>query len=472
MKIKTNNNAQGSVLLVTMLTAFIVGLALASYLTLVSVQNQSTLRSLSWNSSVPAMEAGIEEALTALQYYGTTNLVAGGWSMNSSDGFYHKAGQLQKGNVNDGYSYDVGIKPPPIGGKDQPTIESFGYAPAPANLVTSYKGPYGMILGGLVPSYAPDAPTSKRKVRVIAVRQTPFEFAMLAKGQIDLNGNNIATDSFDSTDPNYSTNGRYDASKSKDKGDVATNSGLVNSINAGNADIKGHVSTGPNGSVDIGPNGSIGDKAWVDSGKKGAETGWVSDDTNVDIPDVKPPFTSGYTTPGSGKYPLVTGPTYDYVFYNSGLYRLGSFSGKVMVGTNVTVTLLVDSSFSFTGQDQITISPGGTLVVYVAAPSASIGGNGVVNQNGDAMAFQYYGLPSNTSLSFNGNAAFTGVIYSPNADFTLGGGGNNTYDFVGASVTKSVKMNGHFHFHYDESIVNRTKIGGYVVYSWNEIKPG
>ena len=94
-----------------------------------------------------------------------------------------------------------------------------------------------------------------------------------------------------------------------------------------------------------------------------------------------------------------------------------------------------------------------------------------VNQNGDAMAFQYYGLPSNTSLSLNGNAAFTGVIYAPNADFTLGGGGNSTYDFVGASVTKSVRMNGHFHFHYDESIANRSKIGGYVVYSWNEIRP-
>src|SRR3989442_9416596 len=239
MKIKINKHPQGSILLVPMLTAFIVGMALASYLTLVSVQNQSTLRSLSWNSSVPAMEAGVEEALTALQYYGTTNLVAGGWSMNSSDGFYHKTGRLPIGNSYDGYSYDAGIKPPLLGGKDQPTVECLGYAPLLANLVTSYKSdlwnyqrPYGMILGGLVPSYTPDVSTAKRKVRVVAVRQTPFEFAMLAKGQINLNGNNIATDSFDSTNPSYSTNGRYDASKSKDKDDLATNDRIVNSINA------------------------------------------------------------------------------------------------------------------------------------------------------------------------------------------------------------------------------------------------
>src|SRR2546430_3372625 len=99
MKIKINKQPQGGVLPATLLTAFIVGLVLSSYLTLVSVQNQSTLRSLSWNSSVPAMEAGVEEALAALQYYGTTNLVAGGWSMKSSDGFFYKSGRVAIGNL-------------------------------------------------------------------------------------------------------------------------------------------------------------------------------------------------------------------------------------------------------------------------------------------------------------------------------------------------------------------------------------
>src|SRR2546421_4855325 len=114
MKIKINKQPQGSILLVTMLTAFIVGMALASYLTLVSVQNQSTLRSLSWNSSVPAMEAGGEQGLTALQYFGTTNLLAGGWSLNSSDGFYHKNGALPMRKSSDGRLLYPGIKPPPI----------------------------------------------------------------------------------------------------------------------------------------------------------------------------------------------------------------------------------------------------------------------------------------------------------------------------------------------------------------------
>ncbi|HYT61991.1 MAG TPA: hypothetical protein VEL06_17555, partial [Haliangiales bacterium] len=96
MKIRTNNQPNGSVILITLLTGFVVGLTLASYLTMVSVQNQSTMRSLAWNSSVPTTEAGVEEALTALYYYGTTNLVTGGW-VNNVDGFWHKTGDLGSG---------------------------------------------------------------------------------------------------------------------------------------------------------------------------------------------------------------------------------------------------------------------------------------------------------------------------------------------------------------------------------------
>ena len=87
------------------------------------------------------------------------------------------------------------------------------------------------------------------------------------------------------------------------------------------------------------------------------------------------------------------------------------------------------------------------------------------------MKFAFYGTDSCTSLSYSGNAAFTGVIYAPNADFSLGGGGNNTYDFVGASITKTVTMNGHFNFHYDESLDERDPGRGFIPISWNEVPP-
>jgi hypothetical protein len=107
--------------------------------------------------------------------------------------------------------------------------------------------------------------------------------------------------------------------------------------------------------------------------------------------------------------------------------------------------------------------------LYVAGASTSLGGSGVVNGTGSATNFSYYGLPSNTSVSFSGNAAFVGTIYAPNAALQLGGGGSNTFDFVGASVSNTVQMNGHFNFHYDELLGRQNNGASYYITSWNEI---
>jgi hypothetical protein len=214
--------------------------------------------------------------------------------------------------------------------------------------------------------------------------------------------------------------------------------------------------------VAIGSNGSVGSKAWVESGKTGIEPGYTSDDMNIEFPDVPVPFTAGYTTPIGG---LVNGVLYDYVL-TSGNYKLSSLSGKVLVTGQAN--LLVTDSVSFSGNDKIQIAPGATLKLFVSAPSASIGGNGVINDGGNAINFQYYGLPSNKSLTYTGNGTFTGVVYAPEAVFNLGGGGNNTYDFVGGSVTASANINGHYNFHYDECL-KQGPAREYVITAWNEI---
>jgi hypothetical protein len=106
--------------------------------------------------------------------------------------------------------------------------------------------------------------------------------------------------------------------------------------------------------------------------------------------------------------------------------------------------------------------------MYVAGANTSMGGQGVVNGNSTASSFGYWGLPSNTSISMSGNAAFTGTIYAPQALLTLGGGGSTIYDFVGAVITGSVRLNGHYHFHYDEALKEFGPKGGYTVVSWEE----
>ena len=101
-------------------------------------------------------------------------------------------------------------------------------------------------------------------------------------------------------------------------------------------------------------------------------------------------------------------------------------------------------------------------------PSFTLSGNSVVD-GGVAANLAYYGTTNNTQISFTGNAAFTGTIYAPEADIKLGGGGNNTYDVVGAIIGNTITMNGHFNFHYDESLINSGPSRGFVASSWTEL---
>ena len=424
---------RGSALIVTSVIAALIGISLQSYLSFVAAQNRSVVRSLAWTSAIPILEAGIEEALVHVNNnLSSTNWAVDGWVQSGVT--FTKRRQLSEGY----YSVIISNQMPP-------TIFASGFAPLP--LATS--------------EYV------SRSAVVTTMKDGMFMKAMVAKGTINMNGNNIRTDSFDSGNPLYSTNGQYTASKAKDNGDVATNSGLANSLNVGNANVFGRVATGPGGSISIGANGSVGSKAWQAAGNTGIQTGWSANDMNVSFPDISAPFSGGYSTPTRGE---VDDVDYTYVL-SSGNYQLASLrltgSDKVLVRGNAV--LYVTGNLDMAGQSQIIVRTNSTLKLYVGGASASIGGNGVANQAGNASAFSYWGLPSNTSLSMSGTAGFVGSVYAPSASFTLGGGGRDTFDFIGASVTGTVTFNGHYSFHYDEMLGRTGASRGYVVTSWNEI---
>src|SRR5712671_5027531 len=132
MKTKTNSQPQGSVLVMTLLTAAVITISLASYLSFVSNQNLSVARSLAWNDALPVSEAGLEEALAQIHYNGYTNLSANGWTLGT-DGLYHKTRSVTA----DGYC-DVAIKP-----VNPPIIYSTGSVPAPLTPSSQL----GLILG-------------------------------------------------------------------------------------------------------------------------------------------------------------------------------------------------------------------------------------------------------------------------------------------------------------------------------------
>jgi hypothetical protein len=165
-----------------------------------------------------------------------------------------------------------------------------------------------------------------------------------------------------------------------------------------------------------------------------------------------------------------TSQDYTYVL-RSDQYQVTdlSMSGNdslLVLGTNVT--LYITRDFSMTGNSQVIIAPGASLKVFVGG-DVNLAGNGIFNYTLDASHFSLYGLPTNHNIAISGNAAFTGVVYAPQADLVMNGSGNTIYDVVGAIVANTATLHGHFQFHYDEAL-GRAKIQSkYNVASWHEI---
>lgn len=108
------------------------------------------------------------------------------------------------------------------------------------------------------------------------------------------------------------------------------------------------------------------------------------------------------------------------------------------------VNVVIDGSFE---PADIVINGGGTVSLYVNG-EFNLQGNDAINEGGDPSQLFVY-LHSSVSSSQQGTPSFTGVIYAPNTDLTLGG----TTDFEGALIAGSLHINGNAGtFTYDPSL--------------------
>jgi hypothetical protein len=452
--------SRGSVLVVTLAVSAIIGISLASYLTLVSSQYRSTVRSQIWNASIPLVEAGIEEALAHLNQNcvpnhlnnHTVNFHADGWTGVSG-------GVRMRRNLPGGY-YEVTIR---TNSSTPPQVLSVGYAST-----------MGLTAGtgtGFTPFFASatvEAPPQfvSRAVLCTTRTQPLFDKALLTDGPINLSGNNVLIDSFDSASSHFER-GRYDKLKAQDKGDVATNSRILDDLNVWNANIWGRASTGPGGRVAIGPNGAIGSKSWNQSGNKGIEPGYFTDDMNVEFPEVLLPYSAAL--PPIGPYThLPDGVTYDLVLFG-GDYMISApsvLTGKILVLGDSR--LIVNSEVRISGNDTLVIETNASLRLYANCQKVAISGSGVVNREVKPAAFMLLGTPKNTLIQLTGNSEFNGVIYAPKAHAHFGGGGADTFDVSGAVIVNTANLMGKFNIHYDEDLGRNGINRGYVITSWRE----
>lgn len=272
-----------------------------------------------------------------------------------------------------------------------------------------------------------------------------FNAAITAKQGIDFKGTSISVDSYDSADPAYSTNGVYDPTKRKAGGDLLSGDGL---LNVQNATVKGRLWTGPTAPPPAISLGSVGDLNW---NGPGIEPGWLRNDFRFAIPDVLQPFSSGLLpgtiTGAGGVVTNIVGST-NYMINGNFTLRGGDVlyvSGKARVFVTGNFTMQSGGGKS----SLIRITQNSTLQLFVGGANSTFTS---VDTVGNDVSFQYYGLPTNTSLAWIGNSSYVGTIYAPEASVILGAGGSSAMDFQGAVVADSFSFNGHFSFHYDENL--------------------
>jgi hypothetical protein len=448
-----NKRPQGFTYMTVVISMIVIGLMLAAYLKLVAVQNQMTVRSQTWNRSVPVLEAGIEEAIAHLNKNGApnsngfanlTSMRGDGWDNHGSP----TGPWTKEGWIDDDY-YQVTISSWNGAMTGFPVIQSEGFVKQlPAYAWRGAGGPF--LAANEARAY------SRRLVECTVTNLPTFSKALLAKHGIDMNGQNVYVDSYDSGNSLFSTNGRWVLGKRRDKGDIASNDTATNIINIQNADIWGRVATGPNGSAGW-LHGSVGDAAWHIGGNQGIKPGFFTDDMNVEFRDIEVPAGSGGWFPAPGSGTLTTGN-----------YLANNINGSITIPDNATVNLRVDGGWAFHGQDALTIGSNSTVTIYLNCPSADITGNGIINLKGKPIQCQIYGTSRLTSLELGGNGETTAVVYAPYANVTLHGGGNSDQDFSGAIVANTFRFSGHYTVHYDEALGRNGTFRGYTITSWNE----
>ncbi len=408
--------------MITLFIGCLFGLFLFYYLDLASSQRAIVARSQAWNSALGLAEAGVEEVLAHLNPgagQGLINRGSEGWGGAAPGTYGPVTRTLDTG------SYSVLFTDDPF-----PVIYSTG-----------------CVANASLPG------TLTRVIRVTTTNAPLFSAAMAALLNIDFRGNGVNTDSFDSGNPSLSNDGRYDPTRTSTNGDVASVGGI---INIGNGNINGDVLLGPTASDSINSQGTV--------------SGSISNDFNVEFEDVVFPEMATWV-PALPRNTTIDGVTYQYAFDSalSGDYVIMNLNGGIYVGTNTHVRLKLMGNATVQQIRVAGMGPeAGSLVIYMLGTSFTLSGNSTVD-GGLAANLSYYGSPQNTLITFQGNASFTGTIYAPEARFVLGGGGSSVYDFVGACVVKSVAMNGHFNFHFDEALLRDGPKRPYVAASWREL---
>jgi len=434
-KFRKKKNAAGQALIGAAILVFVGTAITAGTLVYIKHEQRMAVASAVWADSLHVAECGVEQAIN--EFYknvsGLTPWV--GWSNVTSNGRIKMLPErslvsaASPGGVTRWYSA--------IADLDTFTITATGRV-----------------------SSARFTNAATRAVRVLLAPDftSPFEAALLAKSFVKHAGN-ASVDSFDSEDPNKSTNGKFDPAKRQNNGDIVTicTDPEAAIFATGNGTLYGDLIAGIGGGVKI--SGSYTNLGAVGSG------------ADTDISDVIVPMSTTLTHPA-----IRMNSAKDSMSINVAGNNDMSVSYIRMTGGQLTVTgtgrlrMYVEGETSISGSATMNIvsSPPGAPLKVEIYTNGDVLLNSCVNETGYAVNLGIFGTPNCRVVKYTGSSHFTGFMYVPGAAYSFTGSG----DFNGAVVAGTIDVTGTGNFHYDEALARRQLpfLLGYRIQSWKEVR--
>jgi len=423
----------GQALLSAALLVFVGSAIVASTILYVSHERRMSKRSASWVDSLHVAEAGVEAAVN--EYY---KEVAGlvpwtGWVNLNVSGSVKMLPETEL------------VSPAATAGKDR---RYSVVVDLDAYMVTA--------TGTVSESWFSNDVKRVVRVELEPDRTSPFEAALLAKSYVK-HGGNASVDSFDSSDPNKSTDGLYDPAKRQMNGDIVTicTDPEAAVFATGSGVLYGDLIAGIGGGVKI--SGSYTNLGAVGSG------------ADTDISDVIVPMDTTLTHPAikmnadkDSQTILVAGDT------DMSLSYIKANGGALTISGSGRLRLYVEGETSISGTATMNITPSppeADLKVEIYT-NGDVLLNSCVNETGSAANLGIYGTANCKSVKYTGDSHFTGFMYVPYAAYDFSGQG----DFIGAVVAGTIDVTGTGDFHYDEALagIELPFLLGYRYKSWRE----
>ena len=469
---------QASILVWTVLTIAILSMLAVEVLRIVSIKHQHALQTAVWQEALLAAESGIDLGIVELRksLYPAPNHAWEGWNSTPGNGVasYGLTTIPNAGLAATQMTIETSVDAPatlidPANGWQYYRIRTVGTMPitGPAYTTDNKQDSrlrklslrWERFTDGVLTPHAISDPRASRRVEAIVRPISSFDAAIMAVGSLDLTNQNIVIDSYDSRDPNKSTNGLYDVTKRQENGDIATDGSL---IEAGNAHIFGDVATN-SGTVSGAANITVIER-----------TDFYQEPIPIGAPSW--PSFNGATTTVSSTTTLNANATSGSSLSRYELNTISLNGTKTLTlagnpdGSPTYIEIYVTGDISVSGNGQIIVQPGVSAKIYFAG-NVDVSGNGILNTKNQPLDLQLYGIqpPADTPehVNLGGNAQLTAAVYAPGHDVSINGGGSSGHVF-GSIIGKTVVMTGVTNLHYDEALGSGGLVNNYKIVSWFE----